>query len=74
VARLIIHRYAMLGVLDEQGFPLREMGVLEAPSKNASTAAPLQAGKPCPECGNPTLIHKDGCDFCTACGYVGTCG
>lgn len=74
VARLIIHRYAMLGVLDEQGFPLREMGVLEAPGKNASTAAPLQAGKPCPECGNPTLIHKDGCDFCTACGYVGTCG
>ena len=31
VARLIIHRYAMLGVLDEQGFPLREMGVLQAP-------------------------------------------
>lgn len=74
VARLIIHRYAMLGVLDEQGYPLREMGVLEAPQKNAGTAAPLQAGKPCPECGNPTLIHKDGCDFCTACGYVGTCG
>ena len=28
----------------------------------------------CPECGNPTVIHKDGCDFCTACGYVGQCG
>jgi ribonucleoside-diphosphate reductase alpha chain len=31
LARLIIHRYAMLGVLDEEGFPLREMGVLESP-------------------------------------------
>ncbi|MGA8879568.1 MAG: adenosylcobalamin-dependent ribonucleoside-diphosphate reductase, partial [Azonexus sp.] len=31
VARLMIHRYAMLGVLDEQGFPLREMGILQAP-------------------------------------------
>jgi ribonucleoside-diphosphate reductase alpha chain len=31
VARLIIHRYAMLGVLDDQGFPLREMGILQAP-------------------------------------------
>jgi ribonucleoside-diphosphate reductase alpha chain len=32
------------------------------------------AGKPCPECGNATMIHKDGCDFCTSCGYVGACG
>ena len=33
-----------------------------------------QAGARCPECGNATVIHKDGCDFCTACGYVGACG
>ncbi|MBE0549527.1 MAG: ribonucleoside-diphosphate reductase, adenosylcobalamin-dependent [Rubrivivax sp.] len=72
LARLIIHRYAMLGVLDERGFPLREMGVLEAP--RAGDAPALQAGKPCPECGNASVIHKDGCDFCTACGYVGQCG
>ena len=72
LARLIIHRYAMLGVLDERGFPLREMGVLEAP--RAADAPALQAGKPCPECGNASVIHKDGCDFCTACGYVGQCG
>jgi ribonucleoside-diphosphate reductase alpha chain len=38
MARLIIHRYAMLGVLDEQGFPLREMGVLESP-RNAGGGA-----------------------------------
>jgi ribonucleoside-diphosphate reductase alpha chain len=72
VARLIIHRYAMLGVLDEQGFPLQRMGVLEAPAE-PGRPAPM-AGKPCPECGNSTLIHKDGCDFCTSCGYVGQCG
>jgi ribonucleoside-diphosphate reductase alpha chain len=75
VARLVIHRYAMLGVLDEQGFPLREMGILQTPAVRAprDSAAPM-AGAPCPECGNATLIHKDGCDFCTACGYVGVCG
>jgi len=77
VARLVIHRYAMLGVLDEQGFPLREMGILQAPKARKAAAgeavAPM-AGAPCPECGNSTLIHKDGCDFCTACGYVGVCG
>ena len=72
IARLIIHRYAMLGVLDEEGFPLREMGVLDAPKDHE--VATTMAGKVCPECGNPTVIHKDGCDFCTACGYVGQCG
>jgi ribonucleoside-diphosphate reductase alpha chain len=74
VARLIIHRYAMLGVLDEQGYPLSRMGVLESPASVERGVAPTMAGKPCPECGNATLIHKDGCDFCTACGYVGQCG
>jgi len=75
LARLIIHRYAMLGVLDEQGFPLRDMGVLETPKSGGTATTPaLQAGSVCPECGNPTVIHKDGCDFCTACGYVGQCG
>ena len=72
LARLVIHRYAMLGVLDEDGFPLREMGVLDAPGPGQVSA--LQAGRPCPECGNASVIHKDGCDFCTACGYVGQCG
>ena len=74
MARLIIHRYAMLGVLDENGLPLREMGVLATPEAPASHHPAPMAGMPCPECGNATMIHKDGCDFCTACGYVGQCG
>ena len=81
VARLIIHRYAMLGILDETGQPLADMGLLQAPvaptaasAQAAAGALQIQAGKPCPECGNATMIHKDGCDFCTACGYVGQCG
>ncbi|HEY8880618.1 MAG TPA: LAGLIDADG family homing endonuclease [Roseateles sp.] len=77
VARLVIHRYAMLGVLDEAGQPLTDMGLLQTPAPKLAAAAgtlQVQAGKPCPECGNATMIHKDGCDFCTACGYVGQCG
>ena len=72
LARLVIHRYAMLGVLDEQGYPVREMGVLENPASGRASVE--LAGRPCPECGNPTVIKKDGCDFCTACGFVGQCG
>ncbi|HEY6086717.1 MAG TPA: adenosylcobalamin-dependent ribonucleoside-diphosphate reductase, partial [Burkholderiaceae bacterium] len=46
LARLVIHRYAMLGVLDEAGFPLREMGVLDAPRGGQGSA--VQPGRPCP--------------------------
>jgi ribonucleoside-diphosphate reductase alpha chain len=72
LARLIIHRYAMLGVLDEHGYPRQEMGILEAPRENG--APRLMQGGLCGECGNYTVIKKDGCDFCTACGAVGSCG
>jgi ribonucleoside-diphosphate reductase alpha chain len=72
VAQLLIHRYAMLGVLDEHGFPTREMGVLEAPRNER--APKVMQGALCNECGNYTVIRRDGCEFCTACGAVGACG
>jgi ribonucleoside-diphosphate reductase alpha chain len=82
IARLVIHRYAMLGVLDDSGFPLSAMGILQPPAEKAraagvadgSVAPEPMAGARCPECGNSTVIHKDGCEFCTACGYIGACG
>jgi ribonucleoside-diphosphate reductase alpha chain len=75
VAQLIIHRYAMLGILDEHGYPVQQMGVLEIPEGQIkpTTVKPL-AGKHCKECGNATLIKKDGCEFCTSCGAIGACG
>ena len=73
LAHLIIHRYAMLGLLDENGFPVQQMGILQAPEEPSNSVRPT-VGKLCSECGNHTVIRKDGCDFCTACGAVGTCG
>ncbi len=78
-ARLIIHRYSMLGVLDERGYPLSEMGVLEIPEDDRmpvreGAAYRVLHGKRCAECGNAAVIHKDGCEFCTACGAIGACG
>lgn len=73
LARLNIHRHA-LGVLDEDGYPLREMGILQTPVASGGGRATPLAGRRCPECGNATLIQKDGCDFCTACGHTGACG
>ena len=74
VARLLIHRYEMLGVLDAAGYPTAGSAMLwsDAP---APGAGPVQvSGRTCPECGHPTLIRRDGCDFCTSCGHVGACG
>jgi ribonucleoside-diphosphate reductase alpha chain len=78
-ARLMIHRYAMLGVLDERGYPLNEMGVLEIPEDDRmpvheGAAYRVLPGKRCAECGNAAVIYKDGCEFCTACGAIGACG
>jgi ribonucleoside-diphosphate reductase alpha chain len=43
-----------------------------SPARRA--AAKVMQGSLCTECGNYTVIRKDGCDFCTACGAVGSCG
>lgn len=72
LARLLIHRYSMLGVLDREGFPVADLGILEAPRHRSEPR--LMKGAHCKECGNNTVIRKDGCDFCSACGAVGACG
>jgi len=75
VAKLIIHRYSMLGILDEHGYPVSQMGVMEIPeTQNRTSGYKSIAGKLCKECGNATLIKKDGCEFCTSCGSIGACG
>ncbi len=46
-----------------------------APPSAVALSVPGQmAGRKCPECGAHAMIRKDGCDHCTACGYVGSCG
>ena len=81
LCRLILHRYAMLGILDEEGFPVEDMGVMEYEADNVIRlrarsvgAMEVRPGKRCLECGNYAVIRKDGCDFCTACGWIGACG
>ena len=79
--RLIIHRFALLGILDEEGYPMEEMGIVAYETENviplrarSAGAMEVRPGKRCPECGNYAVIRKDGCDFCSACGAVGSCG
>ncbi|MBV1733298.1 MAG: adenosylcobalamin-dependent ribonucleoside-diphosphate reductase [Hydrogenophaga sp.] len=62
----IIARRAQLGVV----------AAAPAPAMPELTGMPsgVMAGKKCPECGAHAMIRKDGCDYCTSCGHLGTCG
>lgn len=40
----------------------------------AAAPLPVMAGKKCGECGAHAVIRKDGCDYCTQCGHLGSCG
>jgi ribonucleoside-diphosphate reductase alpha chain len=75
MAALMLHRYRMLGILDSDGMPLHPMGVLAGREGRNSLPhrAPLP-GAPCPDCGAQAVMRRDGCDTCTACGWVGACG
>ncbi len=75
LAQLMIHRYALLGILTEEGYPVAAAGILDVPeAEQARRTYRTLPGKKCPECGNRAMIRKDGCDFCTDCGYTGACG
>jgi ribonucleoside-diphosphate reductase alpha chain len=74
IAQLVIHRYAMLGILTEEGLPVKAMGVVTDEPTHPAKPVPTIHGKLCRECGNSTVIKKDGCEFCIACGAIGACG
>lgn len=83
LARLVIHRYAMLGLMTDEGFPVSAMGVVSMDPKTVSaeltalvavTGPAVGSGELCGECGNHSVIRKDGCKFCESCGAIGSCG
>ncbi len=80
IAQLVIHRFYMLGILDQEGYPIEPMGIVEQPKQpdlklvRSVGAAEVMPGKHCRSCGAYAVIKVDGCDRCTACGDIGACG
>ncbi|TCT03035.1 adenosylcobalamin-dependent ribonucleoside-diphosphate reductase [Paralcaligenes ureilyticus] len=74
IAQLAIHRYSMLGILTDKGLPINAMGVVAREPASSGRNDQIAKGKLCIECGNMTVRRQDGCDFCTACGAIGSCG
>jgi ribonucleoside-diphosphate reductase alpha chain len=78
IAELILHRYKVLGLLDDEARAIGGAGALALPDADGiatlPTDSPVIAGQSCPACGVHAYIRKDGCMFCTACGHQGECG
>ena len=53
--------------------PVQQQLPLEEPEVSLGLPTAM-AGKKCPECGAHAMIRKDGCDYCTQCGHLGSCG
>ena len=68
--------YAIQNILARRARQQAPAPVQEAALGDSALAArpPVMAGKKCPECGAHAMIRKDGCDYCTQCGHMGTCG
>ena len=49
--------------------PEREMARLEAPAGTDGSAVQAKSVRYCGRCGQPGLLHREGCDLCPACGY-----
>lgn len=71
--------YAVQNILALRAAPQQQVLPLEEPTPSANTEIaggnpPAMAGKKCHECGAHAVIRKDGCDYCTQCGALGSCG
>jgi ribonucleoside-diphosphate reductase alpha chain len=75
IATLLLHRYKVLGILDDDGRAIQSAGILALPDAVKvieHETAPVK-GKVCASCGAAAVIKRDGCEFCTACGATGHC-
>ncbi len=65
--------YAIQSIIANRGLPQPAPSTTATPAAAPESNGPVN-GKKCPDCGAHAMIRKDGCAFCTACGYVGACG
>lgn len=54
--------------------PVQQQLPLDEPAPPPAGVPQAMAGKKCSECGAHAVIRKDGCDYCTQCGHMGSCG
>lgn len=65
--------YAIQSIIANRGLPQPAPSTAATPTSPPENGASV-SGQKCPDCGAHAMIKKDGCQFCTACGFVGSCG
>ena len=64
--------YAIQNIIERRnGNSINDLTEMAIPN---ISSPPVMAGKKCSECGAHAMIRKDGCDYCTQCGHLGSCG
>ncbi len=67
--------YAIQNILARRvADPVQQQLPLDEPALPPLAVPHAMAGKKCSECGAHAVIRKDGCDYCTQCGHLGSCG
>ncbi|CAN7197185.1 adenosylcobalamin-dependent ribonucleoside-diphosphate reductase [Acidovorax sp. LjRoot194] len=67
--------YAIQNILSRRvADPVQQLLPLDEPAPPPAAVPQAMAGKKCSECGAHAVIRKDGCDYCTQCGHLGSCG
>ncbi|MCE1193279.1 MAG: adenosylcobalamin-dependent ribonucleoside-diphosphate reductase [Acidovorax sp.] len=67
--------YAIQNILARRvADPVQQQLPLDEPAPPPAAVPQAMVGKKCSECGAHAVIRKDGCDYCTQCGHLGTCG
>jgi hypothetical protein len=66
--------YAIQNILARRvADPVQQQLPLDEPTPPPVAVPQAMAGKKCSECGAHAVIRKDGCDYCTQCGHMGSC-
>jgi ribonucleoside-diphosphate reductase alpha chain len=67
--------YAIQQIIDQRNTSqVPSHGAVSAHDEVKVAMPPAMVGKKCSECGAHAMIRKDGCDYCTQCGHMGSCG
>jgi ribonucleoside-diphosphate reductase alpha chain len=68
--------YAIQQIIEQRHSSLvsSDLAVKDSSAVEPVAMPPVMMGKKCAECGAHAMIRKDGCDYCTQCGHMGSCG
>lgn len=75
IAQLVLHRFAQLNLLTENGESIKESGVVQLAliegglTKSEVDNNTERKGALCPSCQNFSMVAGSGCPTCVSCGY-----